>query len=67
MRGSVKVRLQHVGCSMAYTVWWALRPALPCGLACADGYFMGVPLEQIPSTPIPLHTLIELQPMPDGG
>ncbi|KAL6745907.1 6-phosphofructo-2-kinase-domain-containing protein [Haematococcus lacustris] len=30
------------------------------------GYFMGVPLDDIPSLEIPLHTLIELTPMPDG-
>lgn len=31
------------------------------------GYFMGIPQEQIPSLEIPLHTLIELTPMPDGS
>mmetsp|Transcript_22383 Transcript_22383/g.48915 ORF Transcript_22383/g.48915 Transcript_22383/m.48915 type:complete len:250 (+) Transcript_22383:304-1053(+) len=30
------------------------------------GYFMAIPPEKIPSLPIPLHTLIELTPMPDG-
>ncbi len=29
-------------------------------------YFMGVPSEDIPCLDIPLHTLIELNPMPDG-
>lgn len=31
------------------------------------GYFMGVPQEKIPSLEIPLHTLIELTPLPDGS
>mmetsp|Transcript_4692 Transcript_4692/g.12865 ORF Transcript_4692/g.12865 Transcript_4692/m.12865 type:complete len:554 (+) Transcript_4692:118-1779(+) len=30
------------------------------------GYFQGIPLDQVPSLEIPLHTLIELTPMPDG-
>lgn len=30
------------------------------------GYFMKVPLQDIPSIEVPLHTLIELTPMPDG-
>ena len=30
------------------------------------GYFMNVPPEQIPDIEVPLHTLIELTPMPDG-
>ncbi|WIA42087.1 hypothetical protein OEZ86_009363 [Tetradesmus obliquus] len=30
------------------------------------GYFMAIPLEKIPRLDIPLHTLIELQPRPDG-
>ncbi|GAX77020.1 hypothetical protein CEUSTIGMA_g4467.t1 [Chlamydomonas eustigma] len=30
------------------------------------GYFTNTPLELIPNLPVPLHTLIELRPMPDG-
>lgn len=30
------------------------------------GYFMRIPLDEIPSIPIPLHTLIEMTPLPDG-
>lgn len=30
------------------------------------GYFMRIPLKEIPSVEIPLHTLIEMTPMPDG-
>lgn len=30
------------------------------------GYFMRVPLEVIPSLELPLHTLMELTPLPDG-
>ncbi|KXZ51897.1 hypothetical protein GPECTOR_11g330 [Gonium pectorale] len=30
------------------------------------GYFMAVPLEKVPNEDIPLHTLLELQPLPDG-
>eukprot|EP00955_Chlamydomonas_euryale_P076511 362692-Chlamydomonas_euryale.AAC.2 len=32
--------------------------------ACVAGYFMRTPLEEIPRVSIPLHTLLELTPMP---
>ena len=35
-------------------------------LRCVLGYFTNTPLEQIPNVAIPLHTLIELRPKPDG-
>lgn len=30
------------------------------------GYYMGVPLEDVPNLEMPLHTLIELTPQPNG-
>jgi hypothetical protein len=34
--------------------------------ASATASVQAVPLEHIPTLDVPLHTLIELQPMPDG-
>lgn len=39
------------------------RPRLPRALY---GYFMNKPLSDIPTLEIPLHTIIELTPKPDG-
>ena len=36
-------------------------------LRCVLGYFTNVPLDKIPNVAIPLHTLIELRPKPDGS
>ncbi|CAG9464718.1 unnamed protein product [Pedinophyceae sp. YPF-701] len=35
-------------------------------IRCLYGYMMGLPQSEIPSIPVPLHTLIELTPKPDG-
>lgn len=35
-------------------------------LRCLTAYFKGVPLKNLPHLPVPLHSLVKLQMLPDG-
>lgn len=74
---AIHAALRGLASAHAYALPHTTKPArhttchlslfFPCQvLRAVYAYFMGVPSEEIPRLDIPLHTLIELNPMPDG-